>query len=405
MRHLLLLFSILLAPAVLAQTTAAPEDVGMSSERLGRLDALMQGHVDAGRIAGGLSLVYRRGELVHHQTYGVRDLEKGDAVPADGLYRIYSMTKVITTAAAMILYEEGHFQLDTPIADFLPEFADVCVYEPDGCAPLDRPITFEDIMTHTSGLSYGNLPRQSTVDSLYQANGILNDQEDLEEFVTEIAQLPLLSQPGEQYFYSMSIDVLGRLVEVMSGMPFDQFLDQRIFGPLGMVDTGFNVPDGQEDRVVTLYQATEDGLSTDAYLGANKVKPAKDVTLFSGGGGLISTVDDYLVFSRMLLEGGAVGGIRILSPKTVELMMMDHLDAPPAPGYGFGLGGAIFTDPVEAATIGSAGEYFWSGAANTYFFIDPAEELIAFAWAQLLPYGLQDLADEFRIAVYQAIVE
>lgn len=405
MRYLPVLFAFLLAQLALAQPTATPEEVGMSSERLERLDALMQDHVDAGRIAGGLSLVFRRGERVHQETYGVRDLEAGDPLPADGLFRIYSMSKVITTVAVMMLYEEGHFQLDTPVAEFLPEFADLCVYEPGGCAPLARPITFEHLITHTSGLSYGFAPEQSPVDSLYQDKELLVGLEDLEAFITELTRLPLQSQPGEQFLYSVSTDVLGRLVEVISGMPFDAFLDARLFGPLGMDDTGFEVPVGEEGRFVTLYQATPDGLSTDASIWGYAVPPPVDVTFFSGGAGMISTADDYLTFARMLLGGGAVDGTRILSPKTVELMMMNHLDVPFVPGRGFGLGGTVLLNPSEAAILGSPGQFSWSGAANTYFFVDPAEELIAFAWTQLLPYGLQDLRDEFQIAVYQAIVD
>ena len=389
----------------MAQTTAMPEAVGMSSERLERLKALMQNHVDAGHIVGGLSLVFRRGELVHQQTYGVRDLEAGDPMPKDGLFRIYSMSKVITSVAVMILYEEGHFQLDTPVSEFLPEFADVCVYQPGECAPLVRPITIEHLLTHTSGLAYGLEPDQSPVDSLYYARKLLWGHEDLKEFVAALTQIPLQFQPGEQFLYSVSIDVLGRLVEVVSGMPFDEFLDERLFGPLGMKDTGFDVPPGQDDRIVTLYQTTQDGLSTEAFIGGSKVTPAVDVTFFPGGHGMISTADDYLTFARMLLEGGAVDGTRILSPKTIELMMMNHLDVPFAPGRGFGLGGMVVMSPAEAAIVGSAGEYSWSGAANTYFFVDPSEQLIAFVWTQLFPYGFEDMHDEFRIAVYQAIVD
>jgi CubicO group peptidase (beta-lactamase class C family) len=410
MRYLSLVLTLLLvtvpASAQALVETATPESVGMSSDRLGRLDALMEDHIEKGHFVGGLSMVFRRGEVVHFATYGNRDREHAAPMSGNTLFRIYSMSKPITSTAIMMLYEEGHFQLGTPVSAILPEFADLTVYDPDAedhRAPLNRPVTIEDLLTHTAGLTYGEiLGMDSPVDSMYQEKEILWGAADLEGFVTDLGSIPLRFQPGERWHYSVGIDVLGRIVEVVSGQPFDEYLQEHVFGPLGMDETGFSVAPEDSGRFAVLYQEGEDGLSPVGEF-AGVPQPYTDVTFFSGGGGLVSTADDYLRFTRMLLNGGELDGVRLLSPKTVDLMMQNHLSIPFSPGYGFGLGGQVVVDVAATARPGSVGAFSWSGAAKTYFFIDPEEELIAFAWTQL--FGRTDLHDAFRIAVYQAIVD
>lgn len=377
----------------------------MSSERLERLTAMMRSHVDAGHVAGALSLVYRRGELVHLQTTGYRDLERRLPMTGDALFRIYSMSKPVTSVAVMMLYEAGHFRLSTPVRDILPEFGNLAVYDataPDGRSPLKRPVTVEDLLTHTSGLTYGQVLGGTTaVDSMYQAAEILWGAPTLEGFVSDLSEIPLLYQPGTAWHYGVSIDVLGRVVEVVSGQAFDEYLDEHLFTPLGMHDTGFEVPPEDADRLAGLYEVGADGVLKPS----DSASDYFDVTFFSGGGGLVSSAGDYLRFCRMLLNGGELDGVRILSPKTVDLMMMNHLEVPYTPGFGFGLGGQVVTDVARTARLGSEGTFSWSGAANTYFFIDRKEELIALAWTQLFPYGRYEMHDALRIAVYQALTE
>jgi CubicO group peptidase (beta-lactamase class C family) len=324
------------------------------------------------------------------------------------LFRIYSMTKPITTVAALMLYENGHFQLDDPVAEYLPAFEGVQVYDttatgaPTRVEPR-RPMTIQDLMRHTSGLTYGvfgNTP----VDSMYQAAGVLDPTRTLASAVDTLATLPLLHPPGTQWHYSVSTDVLGRLVEVVSGQSLDTFFRTRIFEPLDMDDTMFEVPADEMDRFSTSYTVNRSGdlVVQDRRADSRFAAP---VALLSGGGGLVSTMDDYLRFARMLLNDGAVDGTRLLSPKTVDLMTQNHLDGTFEPGWGFGLGVQVATDLPDASTIGSEGMYGWSGFASTYFFVDPKEELIGMVWTQLVPEGRYPIGPEFRVGVYQSIVE
>ena len=385
--------------------TAAPEAVGLSSARLARVEPLMQRYIDEGKLAGILTMVARQGQVVHFETYGHRDREAQDPMAEDTIFRIYSMTKPITSTAVLMLYEEGHFLLDDPVADYLPAFADLTVYAPDGDpVALERPVTIRDLLTHTSGLSYGFFS-QTPVDSLYQQAGVLNGETSLASFVDKLGTLPLLHQPGERWHYSVATDVLGYLVEVVAGQPFGAFLEDRIFGPLGMDETSFEVATERLERFAVNYAIDQEGqlVVQDA---AGAWSPfAAPVQFHSGGGGLTSTAADYMRFAQMLLNGGQLDGVRLLSPKTVELMTMNHLDGEFEPGWGFGLGVNVSTNVARTQTLGSVGTYGWSGAANTYFFIDPEEELIAMVWTQLFPYGYYPLFDEFKVAVYQAIVE
>jgi CubicO group peptidase (beta-lactamase class C family) len=407
---LVALVGLLLASPAQAQLapTAPPDSVGLSPERLSRISEAMQPYVENDKVAGLMTLVYRRGEIAHYETYGQRDLQTEAPMTPNTLFRIYSMTKPITTVAALMLYEEGHFQLDDPVARYLPAFEDVQVYdttasgEPTRVEPR-RPMTIRDLLTHTSGLTYGVFS-DTPVDSMYREAGVLDDDRTLAAMVDTLGTLPLLHHPGETWHYSVSTDVLGRLVEVVSGQSLDTFFQTRIFEPLGMDDTMFEVPSSEMDRFATNYAVAEDGSLT-ARDRKESSAFAAPVTRLSGGGGLVSTMDDYLRFARMLLNEGALNGTRLLSPKTVDLMTRNHLDGTFEPGWGFGLGVRVTTDLTDTQMLGSEGTYEWSGAANTYFFVDPKEELIGMVWTQLWPHGLYPISPDFRVSVYQSIVD
>ncbi|MDE2806397.1 MAG: PQQ-dependent dehydrogenase, methanol/ethanol family [Gemmatimonadota bacterium] len=384
-------------------TTAAPEDVGLSSEVLARIGPTMQQFLDADRTAGIMTMVARRGEIVHWEAHGWRVLDE-DPLEPDDIFRIYSMTKPVTSVAAMMLVEDGLLSLDAELASVIPEFADAAVYDNGATRPPDRPILIRDLLTHTSGLTYG-IFGDSPVDSMYNRAlyaASMGSRRDLEGRVDVIASLPLVDDPGDRWIYSMSTDVLGRVVEVVSGESLDDFFRGRIFEPLGMNDTGFHVPAGKHDRFTRMYRISRQGLQPAGQPGDDAfTRPA---TWFSGGGGLTSTATDYLRFARMLLGGGEVNGIRLLQRETVEEMTRNQLPeelVPILPGLGdtgFGLGFAVPADEEDGA-------YWWSGVANTYFWIDPAEELIAFAWTQLQPFGGAPVDRLLRPIVYEAILE
>lgn len=388
--------------------TASPESVGLSSERLSHIETTMSSYVEDRKVAGLSTMVYRRGEVAHFETYGDRDLQSGAAMTPETLFRIYSMTKPITTVAALMLYEEGHFHLDDPVADYLPAFEDVQVYDTTASGrptrvPSQRPMTIHDLMTHTSGLTYGVFG-DTPVDSMYQDVGVLDEDRSLKAAVDTLGTLPLLHQPGETWHYSVSTDVLGRLVEVVSGMPLDTFFRTRIFEPLGMDDTSFEVSPEEMNRFATNYQAGRDGTLAVQDRGASS-EFAAPVRFLSGGGGLVATMDDYLRFARMLLNGGALEGTRLLGAKTVDFMTQNHLDGTFEPGWGFGLGVRVNVDVPRTQVLGTDGTYGWSGAANTYFFVDPSEELIGMVWTQLFPSGRYPIGPDFKVAVYQSIID
>ena len=383
-------------------TTAAPEDVGLSSEVLGRIEPTMQQFLDADRTAGIMTLVERRGEIVHWDAQGWRVLGE-DPLEPDDIFRIYSMTKPVTSVAAMMLVEEGSLSLDDELSSVIPAFADTEVYEDGDTRPPARPILIRDLLTHTSGLTYGVFGN-SPVDSMYNRAlyGPGMEGRDLEERVDVIASLPLIDDPGERWNYSMSTDVLGRVVEVASGQSLDRFFRERIFDPLGMDDTGFHVAADKLDRFAAMYRMSRDGLAAAARSSGDPF--AQPPSWFSGGGGLTSSAADYLRFSRMLLGEGETDGVRLLQPETVRLMMRNHLPDDLVPimsgldGMGFGLGFAVPAGEDDGA-------YWWSGVANTYFWIDPAEDLIAFAWTQLQPFGGAPVDRLLRPIVYEAILD
>lgn len=394
--------------AMLPAVSVAPEAVGISSSRLDRMQTRMNAYVDEGRTAGILTMVARRGQTVHFETHGMRDKENGLKMEHDTIFRIYSMTKPITSVAVMMLFEEGHFQLNDPVHRYIPAFKDIQVYDEtadngSNTVQSARPVTIRDLLTHTSGLTYGVFGN-SPVDIMYREAGILRPDQDLESMVDALGKIPLIHQPGTKWNYSVSTDVLGYLVEVVSGQPFGDFLEDRIFGPLGMKDTGFEVPKNDLNRFANNYRYTPEGELV-LQDGAEDSRFAGPITFYSGGGGLVSTAQDYFRFAQMLLNGGELDGKRLLGLKTVELMAMNHLEGEWAPGRGFGLGVSVVTDVAKTQQLGTEGTYGWSGLAKTYFFIDPEEELIAMVWTQLFIDGAFPLADEFATGVYQAIVE
>lgn len=388
---------------------AAPAAAGLDPERLQRLDAYIEALIEDGQIAGAQVLLARHDLIVHNEVFGVRDLETAAPVTHDTLWRIYSMTKPVTSVAAMLLHEEGRFALDDPLADHLPEFAQMTVWRDGEAVPAARPITVRQLFTHSAGFSYGFT--DEGVDALYR-QAELFASEDLTAFSERLATLPLVMEPGTRWHYGVSTDILGRLVEVLSGQPLDQFFSERLFEPLGMVDTFFEVPPDARERFASLYRLDADsGELAEVPEGALAGIRWSDVGLLSGGGGLVSTAEDYMRFARMLANGGALDGVRVLSPKTVEWMTRNHLpeydDA--ADGVfgrgnsiGFGLGFAVIEDPARwSGGVGAPGEYWWGGAAGTYFWIDPNYEVIAMLMIQR--YAAEPIRDTFRVLVNAAI--
>ena len=412
----------------------APEEVGVSTERLERIQPIMQGYVDDGRMAGILTAVARRGKIVHLETIGMGDIENNKPIEADTIFRIHSMSKPITSVAVMMLYEEGHFQLDTPVSDFIPEFKNMKVYNEDQTEILDakREITIKHLLTHTAGLTYGW--GGGPVDKRYRESNIFEPGSTLVDMGKKLSAIPLVHEPGERWTYGVSVDVLGYLVEVVSGMPFEEFLQTRLFGPLGMVDTAFSVPLEKLDRFAALYQLNKEGGMKGAKhkekeMDGDKkkekgMKGAKDqkmrlervdkdtrlasgeVRFFPAGGGkLVSTAPDYIRFCQMLLNGGELEGVRILKKETVELMRYPHHE-----GW-FGLGFAIVNDKESEDTDAkeprdtpeSIGSYSWGGAAGTIFWIDPEKELIGLLMTQIS--DVSSSHDQFKKLTYQALTE
>ncbi len=395
--------------------TILPEELGFAPDRLARIDAAMQRYVDQKKSAGIVTMVARRGQIAHHATYGMADIEAGAPMQNDTIFRIYSMTKPIASVAALMLFEEGRFQLSDPIARYLPSFANVKVLDNttgSGVRYVDpiRPPSIRDLLTHTAGLSYG-FEENVYIDELYRTQMWqaieANPDMTLAEMVERIAKLPLAHQPGTAFRYSVATDVLGMLVQVVADMPFDEYLKRKIFDPLGMADTSFYVPEAKIGRFAANYGPDEQaGL---------KVIDAPHSSLYtrstrrpSGGGGLVSTAGDYLRFCRLLLNQGELDGVRLLGRKTVELMTLNHLPAGvfsfDDPSTGFGLGVSVLLDVAKYQNLGSVGNYGWGGAANTNFWIDPCEQLIGILMLQFMPSDTYPIVPDFRTLVYQALV-
>ncbi len=421
---------------MLAPTPASPESAGMSKQALDRLeDHLKRNYVDAGRFPGTQLLVYRRGKIVHSTVQGFADLERKAPVKDDTIFRIYSMTKPITSVAFMMLVEEGRVAIDEPVHKYIPEWKNLGVFQAGThpaflTRPPSRPMLIVDLLRHTSGLTYG-FQQRSNVDAAYRENkiGEVIKAGTLQGMIADLAKIPLEFSPGEAWNYSVSTDVIGYLVGLISGMPFEQFLKERIFNPLGMSDTDFFVPADKAHRFAACYSADPKGGMTFHATDRKGTLTLQDdpatssflspPSLISGGGGLCSTAADYLTFCRALLNGGELGGVRLLGPKTLALMTANHLpggmDLPGLSrslfseatynGIGFGLGFSVTMNPAQTLIAGSAGEYAWGGAATTSFFIDPAEELITIFMTQVLPSSAYPLRRELRSMVYAAITD
>jgi CubicO group peptidase (beta-lactamase class C family) len=401
---------------------AKPEDVGLSSERLARVNAWARRLVDDGKLPGITTMVMRRGHLVHFNICGLADMKRETRLAQDTIFRFYSMTKPLTSTAIMMLYEEGHFQLDDPITRNLPCFKDMRVFAGGmrgklETVPAERDITFRDLLSHTSGLTYGFM-EATPVDAQYRDRGVDFQSPDktLGEVVEIAADIPLIAQPGAEWNYSISTDVLGHLVAVISGKPFDQFLRERVTGPLGMIDTEFHVSADNISRFAANYTALPDGrlMMIDD---PQKSVFGKPRNICSGGGGLVSTAPDYMRFCRMMLNKGELDGVRLLGRKTVELMTSNHLRGDMADmgqarfsessfyGIGFGLGFSVMLDPAKAQILGTPGEYAWGGAASTAFWIDPVEDMAVIMLTQLMPSSTYPIRRELRVLTYQAIVD
>ena len=432
----MLVCSLLCCGAVFASEkglpTAAPEALGFSTAQLGHIGATMQQYVDDENLPGFLTVVARDGKIVHFETVGMRDRENQKPVHPDTIFRIYSMSKPITSVAAMMLLEEGHFALDTPISEFLPEFKDMQVYTPEQTETFSaqNQITVKHLLMHTAGFTYGwgNKP----VDERYRELKVMEKGSTLADMARKLSDIPLVHEPGQKWTYGVSTDLLGYLVQVVSGMPFEEFLQTRIFGPLGMADTAFAVPSEKVDRFAALYRAKKEGppeLRPDRRISDDEIR-----FFPSGGGGLVSTAADYMRFSQMLLNGGELEGVRILLPETVETMRYPHHD-----GW-FGLGFSIVPDKTqksekdekddekdeksdkddeqakdddekdddgdaaEKKTPESPGSFSWGGAAATTFWIDPEKRVIGLLMTQILNnrYPFQR---DFKRLTYQALTE
>jgi CubicO group peptidase (beta-lactamase class C family) len=419
------------APQVFAQqpksespdlTVSKPETLGFSSERLERLHAAIQEQVDQKHLAGVVTLLSRHEKVVEFRTYGKKDLATNTPMTKDTIFRIFSMTKPITGVAMMMLYEEGKWKPSDPVSKFIPEFAHLKVFkgiDSDGKVILEEPVhppTMHELMTHTAGFTYG-LFGNTPVDKMYQAEHV-GLSKSLQEMITKLSNLPLLYQPGSRWVYSVSMDIQGYIIEKLSGQSLPDFMQKRIFGPLGMKDTGFSVPKEKWNRFATVYKQDEKGELVEtnaAELGVDYTAP----TLPSGGGGLVSTAQDYLRFAQMLLNAGELDGVRILAPSTVQLMTANHL-APslmtgefrigpevirPGKGYGYDLG--VFSEPLQADEMVGKGTFFWNGAADTWFWVDPSNDLIFIGMTQWMLGPTDYLWMQFlsRPLVYQALLK
>jgi CubicO group peptidase (beta-lactamase class C family) len=403
----------------------APEQVGLSAARLARITQWMQTWVDSGRLPGMTVAIMRKGELAYAHTCGKADVERNKPMRPDTIVRIYSMTKPLTSTAIMMLYEEGHLQLDDPISKFIPGFRNQRVYSGGSrgkieSVPAERDINFRDLLSHTSGLTYGFM-ESNPVDALYRAKGADGvdygtAETSLKEVTEKLATFPLIAQPGKAWNYSVSTDVLGYLVEVIAGRPFQDYLVEKVTKPLGMVDTNFYVPNDKHERFAANYNAGPGGKlallddpAKSRYLAPRKVN--------SGGGGLVATASDYLRFCRFMLNKGELDGVRLLGRKTVELMTSNHLGGDmadmgmprfsesPYYGIGFGLGFSVMIDPAKAHILGTKGEYAWGGAASTAFWCDPQEDMAVVLLTQLMPSSTYAIRRELRVLSYQAIID
>ncbi|MFZ4858706.1 MAG: serine hydrolase domain-containing protein [Desulfuromonadaceae bacterium] len=411
-------------------TPVLPETVGCSEERLARIRPFMQSYIERNRYAGVSTLLARRGQVIHCEQVGFQDRDGKTPLSADTVFRIYSMTKPVISVALMMLYEEGRFQLTDSIAKYIPAFSNSKVLQGTisdrkEVDPL-RPVTVRDLLTHTAGLTY-NFLEDSPVSELYRSAGLMsNADRPLESVISELARIPLAYQPGSTWHYSMATDVIAHLIEVLSCQPLQDFLQQQLFSPLGMNSTGYSVPLSEHHRIASMYGHPDITTSTFSHIiaawksGFNEcidvetTYPSDNTGSFARGGhGLFSTASDYLQFAQMLLNRGTLNGVRILSPYTVDFMHRNHVPGALLPfgiggimrnGYGFGLGVRVLLDVAESALPGSVGEFGWSGAAKTYFWVDSQTELIGILMAQYM-VSFDTLEKDFQVLAYQALVD
>lgn len=400
---LFIILTFLISASLIAQQPAVVS--GVSLERLGKYEAFLEKETDEGRIPGAISLIMRKGEIVHDYEHGLSSIKGKKKMEADNIFYIQSMTKPIITVAFMTLYEEGHFFLDDPVSKYLPQFKDLKVAKnpEDGVngetVPVNIEVTIAHLLSHTAGFSHGlggtQLEKDLARVMYYESH------ENIDSRVDALASMPLYGQPGEQWYYSASPDVLALLIEKFSGKSPDVFLQEKIFDPLGMKDTGYNLTKKQQKRCVQVHYINEEGnlvnVPRQTAMEGNKV--------FGGTHGLFSTASDYMKFCQMMLNQGELNGVRILSPKTVEIMRINQIgDLAVSPGNGFGFGFGILSDLADNKATGSVGQYYWSGAYCTYFFIDPEEELIAILMMQMAPYS-NYYPKKMRQFIYAAMVD
>ncbi len=409
---------VLVPQLLLAQglTRATPEDVGLSSERLERLTAALQGYVDEGRLPGAVALVARRGRIAYLEAVGYRDIESEAPMTPDAIFRIASQTKALASTGVMLLQEDGKLLITDPVGKHLPEFLETTVAERNDeggydVVPSKRPITIRDLLTHTAGISYGSGP---AADQWYTA-GITgwyfaDRDEPVGAVMARLAELPLDAHPGESWIYGYNTDILGAMIEKISGQTLGQFLGERLLGPLGLDDTHFFLPEDKVDRLATVYSSGDEGGLDRAPdpghmvgQGAYVEGPRKS---FSAGAGLLSTATDYATFLQTMLNGGAFDGRRVLSRKTVESMTVDHLGGIPfRPGQGFGLGFSVVEDPAALGLPASVGEFGWGGAYHSTYWVDPTEELVVVYLTQLIPARDIDDHGKLRTLIHQAIID
>ena len=393
---------------------AAPESVGVSTERLKRLDAGMKGLVDDKRLPGVVTLLARKGKVVHFTAHGKKDLGRPEPLAKDSIFRIYSMTKPVTGVAMLMLYEEGKWRLDDPVSRYIPEFAKLVVYvgeNPDGTPktePARRSMTMRELMTHTAGLGYG-LVGAHPVDKLFLKANVLDPAEPLSTMIGKIAGLPLLAQPGTRWSYSSAVDVQGYLVEKLSGMSFAQFLETRLFTPLGMKDTAFHVPAAKLARVARMHREDDSGALVPSDRESDPTAVPKGAF---GGHGLFSTATDYARFAQMLLDGGELGGVRILAPRTVEMLRTNHVLAEPLKtmrqGQGWGLGPQVILDAAASGEPYSDGSFHWWGIGGTWFWVDPVKEVVFIGMIQYQGRGfgaVTQIHGYARNLAYQAVMD
>jgi len=401
---------------------AEPDEVGFDAGRLARIDRHLRRYVDDGRLAGWTAAVSRRGRVAHLSHYGLADVEAGRAVTDDTIWRIYSMTKPITSVAALMLYERGALELTDPVSRYIPAFRDMRVYTAGSAlnpatVPAAEPVRIWHLLTHTAGLTYG-FHHAHPVDEMYRLRGFeYSADADLAAACDRWAQLPLLFEPGTEWNYSVATDVLGRVVEVASGRPLDAFFAEEVLGPLGMDQTGFSVAPSDLDRLAALYAVRPGGglARNDAFGDAVTRSPR----FLSGGGGLVSTAGDYHRFTQMLLRGGELDGQRLLGPRTVAFMTRNHLPAgadletfgrpifaeSQFRGIGFGLGVSVVLDAAAGKVLTNPGEFAWGGLASTAFYVDPAEEVTVSFFTQLMPSSTYPIRSQLRALVNQALVD